>query len=192
MEIIFQYLDFKKNKTKYIIFKKKKKGIIYRNYKNWIFLYRFPKEIFFGKIIYFIYKIIFFFLNLTEIKKFKFCFLKIIFQNSDEKKCFKLVETKKLHVCLKHIYPFISRNYPFHWPSLPLINVPCWSVAGLDGHWPSHPLGVIVTGNCVCWLSSPRASLLPACLSSHMHGHMVWPCDYSCMCFTTPMPSKIV
>ena len=56
-----------------------------------------------GKIIYFIYKIIFFFLNLTEIKNFKFCFLKIIFQNSDEKKCFKLVETKKLHVCLKHI-----------------------------------------------------------------------------------------
>ena len=56
-----------------------------------------------GKIIYFIYKIMFFFLNLTEIKKFKFCFLKIIFQNSDEKKCFKLVETKKLHVCLKHI-----------------------------------------------------------------------------------------
>ena len=56
-----------------------------------------------GKIIYFIYKIIFFFWNLTEIKQFKFCFLKIIFQNSDEKKCFKLVETKKLHVCLKHI-----------------------------------------------------------------------------------------
>ena len=56
-----------------------------------------------GKIIYFIYKIIFFYLNLTEIKKFKFCFLKIIFQNSDEKKSFKLVETKKLHVCLKHI-----------------------------------------------------------------------------------------
>ena len=55
------------------------------------------------QIIYFIYKIIFFFLNLTEIKKFKFCFLKIIFQNSDEKKIFKLVETKKLHVCLKHI-----------------------------------------------------------------------------------------
>ena len=56
-----------------------------------------------GKIIYFIYKIILFFLNLTEIKKFKFCFLKIIFQNSDEKKCFKLVETKKLYVCLIHI-----------------------------------------------------------------------------------------
>ena len=30
----------------------------------------------------------FFFLNLTEINKFKFCFLKIIFQNSDEKKMF--------------------------------------------------------------------------------------------------------
>ena len=56
-----------------------------------------------GKIIYFIYKIIFFFLNFTEINKFKFWFLKITFQNSDEKKCFKLVETKKLHVCLKHI-----------------------------------------------------------------------------------------
>ena len=45
----------------------------------------------------------FFFLNLTEIKKFKFCFLKIIFQNSDEIFFFKLVKTKKLHVCLKHI-----------------------------------------------------------------------------------------
>ena len=73
--------------------KKKKKRIIYTNYNNWIFLHRFVKEIFIqeifwalGKIIYFIYKIIFFFLNLTEIKKFKFCFLKIIFQNSDEKK----------------------------------------------------------------------------------------------------------
>ena len=76
-------------------FKKKKKRIIYTNYNNWIFLHRFVKEIFFqeiwalGKIIYFIYKIIFFFLNLTEIKKFKLCFLKITFQNSDEKKCFK-------------------------------------------------------------------------------------------------------
>ena len=62
-------------------FKKKKKRIIYTNYNNWIFLHRFVKEIFFqeiwalGKIIYFIYKIIFFFLNLTEIKKFKLCFL---------------------------------------------------------------------------------------------------------------------
>ena len=106
MEIIFQYLD---KKQIYVIFFLKKKGIIYTNYNNWIFLHRFAKEIFFqeiwalGKIIYFIYKIIFFFLNLTEIKKFKFCFLKIIFQNSDEKKCVKLVETKKLHVCLKHI-----------------------------------------------------------------------------------------
>ena len=108
MEIIFQYLD--KNQKKnlcYIFFKKK--GIIYTNCNNWIFLHRFAKEIFFqeiwalGKIIYFIYKIMFFFLNLTDFKKFKFCFLKIIFQNSDEKKCFKLVETKKLHVCLKHI-----------------------------------------------------------------------------------------
>ena len=102
MEIIFQYIE-KKN---YVTFKKIKKNT---NYNNWIFLHRFAKEIFFqeiwalGKIIYFIYKIIFFFLNLTEIKKFKFCFLKIILQNSDEKKCFKLVETKKLHICLKHI-----------------------------------------------------------------------------------------
>ena len=70
-----------------------KKGIIYTNYNNWIFLYRFVKETFcqeifwaLGKIIYFIYKIIYFFLNLTEIKMFKFCFLKIIFQNSDQKK----------------------------------------------------------------------------------------------------------
>ena len=93
-----------------MLYLKKKKRIIYTNYNNWIFLHRFVKETFIqeifwalGKIIYFIYRIIFFFLNLTEIKKFKFCFLKIIFQNSDEKKCFKLVETKKLHVCLKHI-----------------------------------------------------------------------------------------
>ena len=42
-----------------------------------------------GKIIYFIYEILFFYLNLTEIKKFKFWFLRIIFQNSDE--CFKNV-----------------------------------------------------------------------------------------------------
>ena len=56
--------------------KKEKKRIIYTNYNNWIFLHIFVKEIFIqekflalGKIIYFIYKIIFFFLNLTEIKK---------------------------------------------------------------------------------------------------------------------------
>ena len=72
MKIIFQYID----KKTYVMFKKKKKKrIIYTNYNNWIFLHRFAKEIFFqeiwalGKIIYFIYKIIFFFLNLTEIKK---------------------------------------------------------------------------------------------------------------------------
>ena len=71
MKIIFQYID-KKN---YVIFKKKRKRIIYTNYNNWIFLHIFAKEIFFqeiwalGKIIYFIYKIIFFFLNLAEIKK---------------------------------------------------------------------------------------------------------------------------
>ena len=70
MKIIFQYID-KKN---YVIFKKKKR-IIYTNYNNWIFLHRFAKEMFFqeiwalGKIIYFIYKIIFFPLNLIEIKK---------------------------------------------------------------------------------------------------------------------------
>ena len=58
-----------------LYFFKKKEGIIYTTYNNWIFLQRFTKEIFFqeiwalGKIIYFIYKIIFFFLNLTEIKK---------------------------------------------------------------------------------------------------------------------------
>ena len=74
MEIIFQYLDKKKKKI-YVIFFFKKEGIIYTNYNNWIFLDRYAKEIFFqeiwalGKIIYFIYKIIFFFLNLTEIKK---------------------------------------------------------------------------------------------------------------------------
>ena len=71
MVIIFQYLD--KKKLYYIFFKKKR--IIYTNYNNWIFLHRFAKEIFFqeiwalGKIIYFICKIIFFFLNFTEIKK---------------------------------------------------------------------------------------------------------------------------
>ena len=74
MEIIFQYLDKNQKKKIYVIFLKKK-GIIYTNYKNWIFMHRFAKEIFYqeiwvlGKIIYFIYKIIFFFLNLTEIKK---------------------------------------------------------------------------------------------------------------------------
>ena len=80
MEIIFQYLDKKHPKKNlfYIFFLKK--GIIYTNYNNWIFLHRFAKEIFFqeiwalGKIIYFIYKIIFFFLNLTEIKKLYFVF----------------------------------------------------------------------------------------------------------------------
>ena len=58
-----------------LYFKKKKKRIIYTNYNNWIFMHRFAQEIFFqeiwalGKIIYFIYKIIFFLLNLIEIKK---------------------------------------------------------------------------------------------------------------------------
>ena len=72
MEINFQYLDKKKQNKIYFL---KKKGIIYRKCNNWIFLHRFAKEIFFqeiwalGKIIYFIYKVIFFFLNLTEIKK---------------------------------------------------------------------------------------------------------------------------
>ena len=75
MEIIVQYLDKNKNKTKNYVFFILKKGIIYTNYNNWIFLHRFAKEIFIqeiwalGKIIYFIYKTIFFFLNLTEIKK---------------------------------------------------------------------------------------------------------------------------
>ena len=81
-----------------------------------------------GKIIYFIYKIIFFFLNLTEIKKFKFCFLKIIFQNSDEKNCFKLVETKKLHVCLKHIphmtYTFNIYYIVFHYKDFFFKHIP--------------------------------------------------------------------
>ena len=73
MKIIFQYIDKKKQKKNYVIFKKKLR-IIY-NYNNWIFMHRFAKEIFFqeiwalGKIIYFIYQIIFFFLNLIEIKK---------------------------------------------------------------------------------------------------------------------------
>ena len=75
MEIIFQYLDKNQKKNLFDIFFKKKEGIIYTNYNNWIYLHRFAKEIFFqeiwalGKIIYFIYKIIFFFLNLTESKK---------------------------------------------------------------------------------------------------------------------------
>ena len=71
MKIIFQYIDKKKT----MLYLKKIKRIIYTNYNNWIFMHRFAKGIFFqeiwalGKIIYFIYKIIFFFLNLTEIKK---------------------------------------------------------------------------------------------------------------------------
>ena len=75
MKIIFQYIDKKPQKKSMLYFFKKKEGIIYTNYNNWIFLHRYAKEIFFqeiwalGKIIYFIHKIIFFFLNLTEIKK---------------------------------------------------------------------------------------------------------------------------
>ena len=75
MKIIFQYLDKKKQKELCYILKKKEKRITYTNYNNWIFMHKFAKEIFFqeiwalGKIIYFIYKIIFFLLNLTEIKK---------------------------------------------------------------------------------------------------------------------------
>ena len=75
MEIVFQYLDKNQKNKIYGIFFLKKEGIIYTNYNNWIFLHRYAKQIFFqeiwalGKIIYFIYKIIFFFLNLTEIKK---------------------------------------------------------------------------------------------------------------------------
>ena len=66
MEIIFQYLDKKQKNQIFVIFFLKKKGIIYTNYNNWIFLHRFAKEIFFqeiwalGKIIYFIYRIILF------------------------------------------------------------------------------------------------------------------------------------
>ena len=75
MEIIFQYLDKEQKKKNLCYIFLKKEGIIYTNYNNWIFLHRFAKEIFFqeiwalGKIIYFIHKIIFFFLNLSEIKK---------------------------------------------------------------------------------------------------------------------------
>ena len=80
MEIIFLYLDKNQKKKSMLYFFLRKKGIIYTIYNNWIFLHRFAKEIFFQenwvlrKIIYFIYRIIFFFFNLTEIKKFKFCF----------------------------------------------------------------------------------------------------------------------
>ena len=49
MEIIFQYLDKKKNKKSMLYFFLKK-GIIYTNYKNWIFLHRFAKEIFSGNL----------------------------------------------------------------------------------------------------------------------------------------------
>ena len=49
MEIIFQYLDKNQKKKIYVIFFKKKEGIIYRNYNNWIFLHRYAKEIFFRK-----------------------------------------------------------------------------------------------------------------------------------------------
>ena len=51
----------KKGEKNHIYILKKEKIIIYTNYKNWIFLHRFVKEIFFqeiwalGKIIYFIY-----------------------------------------------------------------------------------------------------------------------------------------
>ena len=75
MEIIFQYLDKNQKKKKIYVIFFLKKGIIYRKYNNWIFMHRFAKEIFFqevwalGKIIYFIYKLIFFLLNLIEIKK---------------------------------------------------------------------------------------------------------------------------
>ena len=74
MEIIFQYLDKKQNKNKLCYIFKKKERIIYTNYNNWIFMHKFAKEIFFqeiwalGKIIYFIYKIICFLLNLIEIE----------------------------------------------------------------------------------------------------------------------------
>ena len=74
MKIIFQYID-KKTKKKLCYILKNIYIYIYTNYNNWIFMHRFAKEIFFqeiwalGKIIYFIYKIIFFLLNLTEIKK---------------------------------------------------------------------------------------------------------------------------
>ena len=74
MKIIFQYLDKKKQK-KPMLYLKKKQLIIYTNYNNLILMHRFAKQILFqeiwalGKIIYFIYKITLFFLNLTEIKK---------------------------------------------------------------------------------------------------------------------------
>ena len=75
MEIVFQYLDKKNPKKIYVIFFDKKEGITSINYNKWIFLHRYVEEIFLQeiwalhKIIYFIYQILFFFLNLTEIKK---------------------------------------------------------------------------------------------------------------------------
>ena len=48
MEIIFQYLDKNPKKKIYVIFFFKTKGIIYKNYNNWIFMHRFAKEIFFS------------------------------------------------------------------------------------------------------------------------------------------------
>ena len=70
-----------KKKINKVCFIKKTKKVACTNYNNWIYLHRFVKRIFIqeifwalDKIIYFIYKIIFFFLNLTEIKKSKLFF----------------------------------------------------------------------------------------------------------------------
>ena len=74
---------FLKKLNKLCFITKKKEIIAYTNYNNLIFLHRFVKEIFideifwaFDKIIYFIYEIFFFFLNLTQIKKFNLFFFK--------------------------------------------------------------------------------------------------------------------
>ena len=40
--------------------------------------------------------------------------------------------------------------------------------------------------------TSSRISLLPACLSSYMDIHVVYPHDYSHMCSLTPKPYQIV
>ena len=40
-----------------------------------------------------------------------------------------------LYVIITTLVPLhMSRNYPVHWPSPPLISVLCWSVAGLASH----------------------------------------------------------
>ena len=72
----------------------------------------------------------------------------------------KTDESDKYYIC--HVITlFTSLGYP-------LLKYLCRPVAVLDSHQPGHPLGVVVTGNCVHWLTGPTPLPVLSLLE--------WPC----------------